>query len=573
MDIGRGVIIPAVDLDEGGGDGGRRSQGGGSESVGGRDSVGGGSMRSEGRGGVSQGPIGNPTDRTRGGVNSAVSIMGWNGFSELAWKRRHANDPAMMRELRRYQKLMLLTLLPAITGSGEEGDQQNYLPPAQHPSYQNQDSEPNSQQNSPRDGNSPEDNSGDRLPKPEPTDAIVGVPPGDYSPLLEKQAGHTWARRESHPNSSSSSSDGTHLPLTVYNPLNMSPKRRGRRKSRDGHQTRRSPTRRRRQSIRDPEMDVRRDVAAVGSSGESPGSSANDSGGGGGGGGAGDFDLLTLAALYLESRHRIFGKEWHHRPESQANARPTGQLGSTGISRPRRLTPLSNNARAPIAKDTRTSFSGVMPAPAGLHLSVNYTQNLDLDESAYIAERARALKPRLRRLNSLDDMVAPTPLSSPENPLYRATSAPDLSQSAQARNFYSLMKANSKTSLDSISPPPVTPARANTPTGAKHSAALAKPQIVGGSLATNSAVELAASRSLSSSRGANFIGSRETKKTRAISEGSRNALLQPPPWGALPPDYKDLDIPTAPPPSAIGEIQRKNGKIHLEPLTIRKTSY
>ncbi|XP_047468891.1 uncharacterized protein LOC125025054 [Penaeus chinensis] len=121
------------------------------------------------------------------------------------------------------------------------------------------------------------------------------------------------------------------------------------------------------------------------------------------GGNSTELDLLTLAALYLESRHRVFGNEWHRRPENMSNTRPTAQIGNTGIARPRRLTPLSSEPSG-VAKvggeKKRYSFSGVIPAPAGLHLSVNYTQNLDLDESMYMAERARALRPRLRRLNS-----------------------------------------------------------------------------------------------------------------------------------------------------------------------------
>ncbi|XP_064104450.1 LOW QUALITY PROTEIN: uncharacterized protein LOC135214268 [Macrobrachium nipponense] len=605
MDIGRAVIIPAVDSEDGGGvvEGGRRSRGGRESVLGVAGGGGGGGMRGSGRGGGgggsggggggSQGPgvsVSATVDRNRAsGVNSAVSIMGWNGFSEMAWKRRHANDPAMMRELRRYQKLMLLTLLPAITGSGagrwgpaartsNRTSTRRPTPRTTRTPTQTllrrrtplgeATSSPTDSTKEPDEDDDDDDNAATAFLNRAHGRHRRRSPAEDISPLAEKRTGAPWARGGSHP-SSSSSNEGTHLPLTVYNPLNMSPKRRGRRKSRDDNPRRKS------HRGRDAELDYRRDVVEVGSYGDSPGdgSSANDSAGGGSGGG-GDFDLLTLAALYLESRQRIFGKEWHYRPESQVNTRPTGQVGSTGISRPRRLTPLSPNTRAPIAKDNNPrSYSGVIPAPAGLHLSVNYTHNLDLDESSYIAERARAMKPRLRRLNSLDDVMATTsPLGSPQHSIYRATSAPDLSQSAQARHFHSLLRSDSKASLDSISPPPVTPARANTPTGARHSAVLAKPQIVGGSLATNSAVKRTSSRSLSSSRGANFKGSKEPKKTRAMSEGSRNALLQPPPWGALPPDYRDLDIPTAPPPSAIGDTHRKNGKIHLEPLAVRKTT-
>lgn len=57
------------------------------------------------------------------------------------------------------------------------------------------------------------------------------------------------------------------------------------------------------------------------------------------------------------------------------------------------------------------------------------------DESMYMAERARALRPRLRRLNSMDDMM-PTPLSTPNNPPQRVTSAPDLSQSHNGRQSF-----------------------------------------------------------------------------------------------------------------------------------------
>lgn len=49
-------------------------------------------------------------------------------------------------------------------------------------------------------------------------------------------------------------------------------------------------------------------------------------------------------------------------------------------------------------------------------------------------------------------------------------------------------------SKESVSPPLVTPARANTPTEAKHSAALVRPQMVGGSLATYSAAHVDTAR-------------------------------------------------------------------------------
>nr|XP_053634652.1 cyclin-dependent kinase 12-like [Cherax quadricarinatus] len=128
-------------------------------------------------------------------------------------------------------------------------------------------------------------------------------------------------------------------------------------------------------------------------------------------------------------------------------------------------------------------------------------------------------------------------------------------------------------SLESISPPLVTPARANTPTEAKQSAALARPQIVGGSLATYSAVDTA--RTVNNSHSRNNEVGQPNGRLRQLSETSRNSL--PPtklPFrpGRMPPETPVMAIPPTPPPTAAGDGMRKGGRVHLQPLTIRKTS-
>lgn len=68
--------------------------------------------------------------------------------------------------------------------------------------------------------------------------------------------------------------------------------------------------------------------------------------------------------------------------------RSVGQIGSMGLARPRRLSPLSP-VDTPLQVNNKEEggiwkYSDVMPTPAGLHLSVNYTQNLGLGECLYV---------------------------------------------------------------------------------------------------------------------------------------------------------------------------------------------
>ncbi|KAG7163076.1 uncharacterized protein LOC121873234 [Homarus americanus] len=521
-----------------------------------------------------------------GGVasNDGVTINGGipsNGgtnierVGELA-KRRFANDPAMMRELKRYQNLMLLTLLPAITSEAD------YTLNRPHVDDNTDHSAVRGQPEGAEDVDKDKDHN-EHLPLPVPTDGIVGVAQYSASRRNSQQAksagSHGSRRNKSFP--AGPASAGTRLPLAVYNPLDTSPRPKPRRKSHEDA----SPQRRPRRKNQDEENGRRRKsqgddgqqgwkedelTDALGGSGSS---------GAAGGSGGGELDLLTLAALYLESRHRVFGQEWHHRPDNIANIRPTTQLGGTGVARPRRLTPLSPTDTSPTkdqtggGKEPRT-FSAVIPTPAGLHLSVNYTHNLDLEESAFIAERARALRPRLRRLNSMDDLLPGTP-NALSRDLQKATSAPDLSHSGHGKRTLANMHLSPTSSVESISPPLVTPARANTPTEAKQSAALVRPQMVGGSLATYSAVDTARTTNISYSRNSDsFIGPINTR-LRQLPETSRTALPPPkPPFrpAKVPPDTRRNDLPLTPPPTATVEGHRKSGRVHLQPLTIRKFS-
>lgn len=60
-----------------------------------------------------------------------------------------------------------------------------------------------------------------------------------------------------------------------------------------------------------------------------------------------------------------------------------------GLARPRRLSPLSP-VDTPLQVNNKEeggiwNYNDVMPTPAGLHLSVNYTQNLGLGKCLYVA--------------------------------------------------------------------------------------------------------------------------------------------------------------------------------------------
>ncbi|XP_063586009.1 uncharacterized protein LOC134763466 [Penaeus indicus] len=486
-------------------------------------------------------------ERVAGGGEGGSGTNGTTGRDSVSdlTKRRHANDPAMMRELKRYQNIMLLTLLPSITGEADHAHQH---------AHRHQDTNGDAAQRRTWFGDHEHVAGRSLLPRPEATDGFPGVAhqpqaAARRSPQKVKSAGSQDASdRAEKPGAqpSGSASAGTRLPMTVHNPLETSPRRKGKKKNSDegGGGGGGGGSRRRRSH---EEWRATEDFGEAAGAGE------------GTGGNTTELDLLTLAALYLESRHRVFGNEWHRRPESISNTRPTAQIGNTGIARPRRLTPLSSEPSGVTkvaGEKKRYSFSGVIPAPAGLHLSVNYTQNLDLDESMYMAERARALRPRLRRLNSMDDIM-PTPLSTPNNPPQRVTSAPDLSQSHNGRQSFAAHLFKSSSSPESISPPLVTPARANTPTEAKHSAALVRPQIVGGSLATYSAVE-DASPPRHAAEGPERIAVGEAARN-ILSKGSRS-LGPPPPE----PSAVAIVVPGA-------ESLRKGGRVHLQPL-MKKTS-
>ncbi|XP_063882265.1 uncharacterized protein LOC135112143 isoform X1 [Scylla paramamosain] len=457
------------------------------------------------------------------GVSGAGGGAGSQGFVELS-RRRLANDPAMMRELKRYQELMLQTLLPTISSDGE----QHYAQPRLHLAQDSMDIFPG-QRGQPDGTDNPDKAPSEHLPRPEPTDAISGAT--QHLTPFRRAAPHTTKSACSHDSQSSRSmpsgpaSAGTRLPHAVYHHMDTSPRPSHRRRSSDDqHRRARRKSHdegaHRRRSHGDEAREEEEDVESSRLLG------AN----------AGELDLLTLAALYLESRHRVFGQELHHAPP---NTRPHTQGGTqgiagtgiagTGIARPRRLSPLSPSDSPPKEdKDKeRMIFSTVMPTPAGLHLSVNYTQNLGLEESMYLAERARALRPRLRRLNSLDDLLSSPSGASSASHLQKATSAPDLSSSGHGRKGNLDLVLSRVSSQDSLSPSLVTPARANTPTEARHSAALVRPQMVGGSLATNSTVDTAKT-STTQGQGQDVLGNLTKKRQLSQLPESSRAALPPP---------------------------------------------
>ncbi|XP_045117116.1 uncharacterized protein LOC123507893 isoform X2 [Portunus trituberculatus] len=476
------------------------------------------------------------------GVSGAGGGAGSQGFVELS-RRRLANDPAMMRELKRYQELMLQTLLPTISSDGEH----HHAPQRLHLAQDSPEAFPG-QRGQPDGTDDPDRNLNEHLPRPEPTDAISGVT--QHLTPLRHATTHTTKSACSHESQGSRSvpsgpaSAGTRLPHAVYHHMDTSPRpsrrrrssddqhRRGRRRSHDegAHRRRSHGDEAREEEVEEEDVESSRLQGAN----------------------AGELDLLTLAALYLESRHRVFGQELHHAPP---NTRPHTQGGTqgivgtgiagtgiagTGIARPRRLSPLSPSDSPPKEeKDKeRMIFSAVMPTPAGLHLSVNYTQNLGLEESIYLAERARALRPRLRRLNSLDDLLPSSSGPSSASHLQKATSAPDLSSSGHGR----------KGNLDLM---------------------------VGGSLATNSTVDTAKT-STTQGQGQDVLGNLTKKRQLSHLPDSSRAALPPPRLSLrsarVPQESLVRDLPRTPPPTA-SEGVRRVGRVHLEPLGVRKSSH
>ncbi|KAK4309392.1 hypothetical protein Pmani_018969 [Petrolisthes manimaculis] len=496
-------------------------------------------------------------------------------------RRRLANDPAMMRELKRYRKLMLLTLLPSITS---EADHTQTHP---HAHLHSNHSHPQLQQNgegSPGlrgqpDGMDDPLLSSEHLPRPEPIDGVTGGGSGGGGGIQGQGQGarsagiHRGSYGMSHsmPHTYGPASAGTRLPLAFHHPFDTPPKTAAAAASRRrSHEDSSARQRNRRKSQGDVRHELREDE---GDDDDDEQRGVN----------SGELDLLTLAALYLESRHRVLGKEWHSR-QDLPNIRPAGQIGSMGLARPRRLSPLSPlDSPFQINDDNKEdergiwNYSDVMPTPAGLHLSVNYTQNLGLDESFYLAERARAMRPRLRRLNSMDDLSASdTPTLNFFNEIHKATSAPDLSSSGHGKTRQNAAMSR-VSSQESLSPPLVTPARANTPTEATQSAALARPQMVGGSLATNLAVEIAKTVNNSHSHSPLLEGRSAHPLKPQLSqfpEASRSVLPPPrlPFRSPRPPAEPTVrDLPRTPPPTA-SEGMRRGGRVHLEPLTVRKVS-
>ena len=247
-----------------------------------------------------------------GGGVAGGGGTGSQGFAELS-RRRLANDPAMMRELKRYQELMLQTLLPTISSS--EGEYHHALP-RQHYAQDSPDTLP-AQRGQPDGMDDPDGSPNEHLPRPEPTDAIAGTSQQRLTPL-RRTASYTTKSACSHGSQGSRTmpsgpaSAGTRLPHAVYNPMDTSPRPSHRRRSSEETSPRWKTNRRshdegphRRRSHGDEAEDEEEDVE--------PSRVAETN--------AGELDLLTLTALYLESRHRVFGQALHHRSDAPANAR------------------------------------------------------------------------------------------------------------------------------------------------------------------------------------------------------------------------------------------------------------
>ncbi|KAL7639470.1 UNVERIFIED_CONTAM: hypothetical protein RMT77_009971 [Armadillidium vulgare] len=195
-----------------------------------------------------------------------------------------------------------------------------------------------------------------------------------------------------------------------------------------------------------------------------------------------NLELSTLTSLYQESRRRIFGEEWVKRKTS-APVQRKEDVGCTGVSKPRKLSPLSamppgkNTTRResitpPIKPFSRDSqLFSQLPAPGGLHLSANFMSFRDMECSL---NSSRGSRRSFRRNNSMSEISAKSIDEGVFNPqsIHRTSSAPDIH------------KKGKKEDGETSTPPMITPARANTPTEPSKSAKVIRPQLIGGSLAT-----------------------------------------------------------------------------------------
>lgn len=143
-------------------------------------------------------------------------------------------------------------------------------------------------------------------------------------------------------------------------------------------------------------------------------------------------------------------------------------------------------------------------------------------------------------------------------------------------NIFYIQTLSRVSSQESLSPPLVTPARANTPTEATQSAALVRPQMVGGSLATNLTVDTAKSVNNNHRRLLEGLSTHSPKSQLPYFPEATRTILPPPrlPFRSPRPPTEPTvrDLPLTPPPTAATEGMRRGGRVHLEPLTVRKTS-
>ncbi|KAF2366355.1 hypothetical protein FHG87_002886 [Trinorchestia longiramus] len=444
-------------------------------------------------------------------------------------RRRFANDPCMMHELHRYRRLMLLTILPNISDiddSSSELHPQVHLrltrdsvtptPPIENITLSSQDHQEQ------KNDNLRFDNSKQILPEQKPgysKSSSGGYPinetmhnysfvaaAGGSSDQLSKSVGNLGsgglAAANARKQIKSASSDGR-LPTPKTGVLPAP--------DRNSNKPEKKCSTNKRLSVMP--------VTCDGTSGHNVNGLAESD--------TSELDLLTLAELYLESRHRVFGDEWHQRQGSQARTSgivtAPGSIGSTGITqRPHRLSPL---AAEPLHAPVLPKVSSTKPAAlltGGLHLSVNYTNNLDMEASMILRDRAKALKPRIRRLNSLDDLTNLSVSGDPADPdgsFYRPSSAPDLANKQQS-------ECESDAAVDARSSVDATPARANTPTSALKSTDHARPPLIGASL-TTSLVRLKSSRpnTMDSARGASMSPTYDqTKEPKDIFSKNQRSL-------------------------------------------------
>ena len=252
------------------------------------------------------------------GRSSSPPLLATNAFSnENHFRRRFANDPDMMYELHRYRKLMLLTILPSIGADYVDGQSalqpKTYsrshhitpTPPIDEIQHSPGPSEPTSRSQDKTAIQKPLEAKTHFLP---PTNDVLDC---DYEDIM-----HSYSYLTAN------GDDSDHLSRSVGCIGSGSALAAAKRKQvKSANSEHRLPIPGKNAVIA-PDPNPKSDKRNTGRrySTLAPGSESGTAGvvNGQGESDTSELDLLTLAELYLESRHRVFGDEWHQRQNLQS---------------------------------------------------------------------------------------------------------------------------------------------------------------------------------------------------------------------------------------------------------------